>query len=87
MFLKGTTKNTFLSKMLTSPVRNYSRAAVQTFVSAMNNTIQTESQENLEAHNRENYQKLQDYSVGYLKEQQAKEAAEAEWLASLRSPQ
>lgn len=67
MFLKGTTKNTFLSKLLTGPVRTYSRAAVQTFVNAMNNTASAESQQTLTDHHKDRFVKSQEYSADLLK--------------------
>ena len=92
MFLKGvtsTTKKTFLSRLLqpAATKRAFSLNAVQAFVDSAAATQAAESKEADAAFLDQQYQKLQVLSQAHLRKQQEQEAAEAEWLSQLRSPQ
>ena len=91
MFLKGvtsTTKKTFLSRLLQPTAqKGFSRNAVQAFINATEATQAAETKETNAYFNDVHYQKLQVLSQAHLRKQQEQEAAEAEWLSSLRSPQ
>ena len=93
MFLKGVTSTTkksqtFLSRLLQpTHQRRFALNAVQAYVNAVNTTQEAERIESGANFNESHYQKLQSLSQAHLRKQQEKEAAEAEWLAQLRSPQ
>ena len=88
MFLKGvtsTTKKTYLSRLLQSASqRKFSLNSVQAFVNAAESTQAAETKERNAP---SDWQKLQVLSQAHLRKQQEQEAAEAEWLSQLRSPQ
>lgn len=91
MFFKAKPKNasTFLSKVLQPAVqRSFSRAAVQALVSADEATHELEQNRDVNpTFNSIDYQKLQSYSKTHLRKKAEENAAEAEWLSQLRSPQ
>lgn len=91
MFLKGvtsSTKKTFLSRLLLQPAgqRAFSRSSVQAFVNATEATQAAETAD-LGSFHKQEWEKLQVLSKAHLRKQKDQEAAEAEWLSQLCSPQ
>jgi hypothetical protein len=89
MFLKSSNKTTFLSKVLQPTIqRAFSRTAVQAFLSADQATQAAEQAKEVQpASNGREYTTLHAYSRIHLQKKKEEEAAEAEWLSQLRSPQ
>lgn len=87
MFLKGGNK-TFLSKLLQPNRRAFGKHAVQAFNSAYEATVAAEQSKEIDpAFNSFDYQAAPAYSRAHLQKKINEEAAEAEWLSQLRSPQ
>jgi hypothetical protein len=89
MFLKTLNKNNPLLSTLLHPAgrRSFSRNSISAYVSAAETTLDHERKETNATFHAKDWQKLQTVSKAKLAKQSAQEAAEAEWLSQLRSPQ
>lgn len=89
MFLKGALKKyNYLHRvqgsMLSKGVRAFGSSDVQQFVAQDIDSLRKEANESHRQFHHQQYQNLQTYSKDLLAQKEAQEAAEAEWLASLR---